>query len=239
MKNSIKSILIIGLGTALLSSCVLGRPANEEAPVRSITVSGTGSVSVKPDMVSMKFIVKSTGWNCPQTAERNAINTTNTINAIKEAGIPESDISTYDYSITQDNTHAYAGEYTVRNTIAVVIRNIDLTGKVIDAAVKNNTGANGITSFEYLVSDKATALREARTLAIKNAQDAASLLAGASGCKVNGVLEIREDYTSAGRGNEMMFKAVSMDSASGVPTPIVEGNITITSNVTVKYELAN
>ena len=226
------------MGTALLSSCVLGRPSKEEAPVRSITVSGSGSVSVKPDMVSMKFIVKTTGWNCPQTAERNAINTSNTIAAIKEAGIPESDISTYDYSITQDNSHTYAGEYTVRNTIAVIIRNINLTGKVIDAAVKNNTGANGITSFEYLVSDKATALREARTLAIKNAQDAASLLAGASGCKVNGVLEIREDYTSSGRGNDMLFKAVSMD-AGGTPTPIVEGNITITSNVTVKYELSN
>ncbi len=238
MKNSIKSILIIGLGTALLSSCMIGRPQKEEAPVRSITVSGTGSVSVKPDMVSMKFIVKSTGWNCPQAAERNAINTTNTINAIKEAGIPESDISTYDYSITQDNSHAYAGEYTVRNTIAVVIRNIDLTGKIIDAAVKNNTGANGITSFEYLVSDKATALREARTLAIKNAQDAAALLAGASGCKVENVLEIREDYTSSGRSNDMMFKAASMNGGS-TPTPIVEGNITITSNVTVKYELTN
>jgi hypothetical protein len=238
MKNSIKSILIIGLGTALLSSCVLGRPAKEEAPVRSITVSGTGSVSVKPDMVSMKFIVRTTGWNCPQAAERNAINTTNTINAIKEAGVPESDISTYDYSITQDNSHNYAGEYTVRNTIAVLIRNVDITGKVIDAAVKNNTGANGITSFEYLVSDKATALREARTLAIKNAQDAASLLAGASGCKVNSVLEIREDYTSAGRGNDMLYKAASMTNGA-TPTPITEGNVTITSNVTVKYELTN
>ena len=239
MKKMVKSILIIGLGSALLSSCMIGRPAKEEAPVRSITVSGTGSVSVKPDMVSIKFVVKQTGWNCPQVAERNAINTTNTINAIKEAGIPESDISTYDYSITQDNSHTYAGEYTVLNTIAVIIRNIDLTGKVIDAAVKNNTGANGITSFEYLVSDKATALREARSLAIKNAQDAASLLAGASGCKVNGVLEIREDYTSAGRSNDMLFKAVSMEAAGGTPTPIVEGNVTITSNVTVKYELTN
>ena len=238
MKNSIKSILIIGLGSALLSSCVLGRPAKEDAPVRSITVSGTGSVSVKPDMVSMKFIVKTTGWNCPQTAERNAINTTNTINAIKEAGVPASDISTFDYSITQDIFHTYPGEYTVRNTIAVLIRNVDLTGKVIDAAVKNNTGANGITSFEYLVSDKATALREARTLAIKNAQDAASLLAGASGCKVNSVLEIHEDYTSAGRGNEMLYKAASMSNGA-TPTPITEGNVTITSNVTVKYELTN
>ena len=106
--------------------------------------------------------------------------------------------------------------------------------------VKNNTGANGITSFEYLCSDKTTALREARTLAIKNAQDAASLLAGASGCKVNSVLEIREDYTSVGRANDMMYKfAVAEAAEGGTRTPIVEGNITITSNVTVKYELTN
>ena len=81
-------------------------------------------------------------------------------------------------------------------------------------------------------------MREARTLAIKNAQDAASLLAGASGCKVNSVLEIREDYTSTGRGNEMLYKAASMSNGA-TPTPITEGNVTITSNVTVKYELTN
>ena len=240
MKKSVKSILILILGTVLFSSCMIARPSKEEAPVRSVTVSGSGSVTVKPDMVSLKFVVRNTGWNCPQVAEKNAVNTTNTINAIKEAGISESDISTYDYSITQDNSHAYPGEYTARNTIAVIIRNIDITGSVIDAAVKSNTGANGITSFEYLCSDKTTALREARTLAIKNAQDAASLLAGASGCKVNSVLEIREDYTSVGRANDMLYKfAVAEASEGGTRTPIVEGNITITSNVTVKYELTN
>ena len=37
----------------------------------------------------------------------------------------------------------------------------------------------------------------------------------------------------------MLYKAVSMSAGSGIPTPIVEGNITITSNVTVKYELTN
>ena len=239
MKNLVKSIFVIGVGAALLSSCVLGRPSKEEAPVRSITVSGTGSVSVKPDMVSLKFIVKNSGWNCPQVAEKNAALTTSALALIKEAGIPDSDISTYDYSITQDNSHTYAGEYTARNTIAVIVRNIDMTGKVIDAAIKSNTGANGLTSFEYLCSDKTTALREARTLAIKNAQDAASLLAGASGCKVSSVIEIREDYTSSGRSNDMMYKTASLGASNGTPTPIMEGNIAITSNVTVKYEITN
>jgi len=218
---------------------VLSRPTEQAQAPRTITVSGTGSVSVKPDMVSLKFIVRNSGWNIVQVAERNAINTTNTIKALKEAGVVESDISTFDYSISQDNSHTYAGEYTARNTISVIVRNLENTGKVIDAAVKNNIGANGITSFEYLVSDKSTALREARTLAIKNAQDAASLLAGASGCKINGVMEIREDYTSSGRDNDLMFKAVSMAEEAAPETPILEGNVTISSNVTVKYELTN
>lgn len=236
MKKAFKSLLIILMGSLLFSSCMIGRNSKEEAPVRAITVSGTGSVSVKPDMVALRFIVKNTGWNCPAVAERNALLSTNAINQIKEAGIPDSDISTYNYSITQDNTHSYAGEYTATNTIAVLVRNIDITGKVIDAAVKNNTGANGLTSFEYLCSDSTTALREARTLAIKNAQDAASLLAGASGCKVSGVLEINETNTNTGRSGNMMTLALSNGS---VTTPIISGNISITSNVTVKYELTN
>jgi uncharacterized protein YggE len=36
----------------------------------------------------------------------------------------------------------------------------------------------------------------------------------------------------------MLYKAVSMVAGS-TPTPIIEGNVTITSNVTVKYELTN
>ena len=82
MKKLIKSILILGLGSVLLSSCMIARPSKEEAPVRSITVSGSGSINVKPDMVSVKFIVKSTNWNCPAAAERNAINTANNIRIV-------------------------------------------------------------------------------------------------------------------------------------------------------------
>ena len=136
MKKIIKTVALTAIAVSLFSSCVLSRQSETPEEKRFITVSGTGSVSVKPDMVSLKFIVRNTGWNVMQVVERNAINTTNTLNALKEAGVAESDISTYDYSITQDYTHTYAGEYTARNTIAVIVRNIDSTGKIIDAAVK-------------------------------------------------------------------------------------------------------
>lgn len=230
IKGLLLTCAILGTGFSAVS-CTINRP---EEPKRTITVSGTGAVSVKPDLVSLKFLVRTTGWNVNQAAEKNAVNTNNVLTAIKAAGVAESDISTSDYRISQDNSKDFPGQYTVTNTVAVLIRNTDITGSVIDAAVKQNTGANGITSFEYLVSDKTSALRQARTLAIQDAQDAANLLAGASGCKVSNVMEILENYTSSQRSNGLM-KAAAYDDA--VTTPITPGSIDVTSNVTVRYTI--
>ena len=227
-----KIVLAVSAVLALsFASCTINKPAETQ---RYITVSGSGTVSVSPDLVSIKFIVRNSGWNVSQTAERNAINTNNAIAAIKAAGIADDDIFTSDYRITQDNSQAYPGQYTVRNSISVIVRNPDLTGKVIDSAVKQNTGANGVTDFEYMVSDRSTALRQARTMAIKDAQDAANLLAGASGCKVGNVLEISENYTSTSRNEGVVLaKAVK----SNADTTIEPGKLDITSNVTIKYTI--
>ena len=231
----IKKIILVSAAVSLalsLSSCTINRPAEAQ---RYITVSGSGSVSVYPDLVSVKFLVKTTGWNIAKTAELNAVNTQNAMTAIRQAGVADADIFTSDYKITQDNSQAYPGQYTVRNSISVIIRNPKITGAVIDAAVKQNTGANGVTDFEYLVSDKSTALRQARTNAIKDAQDAANLLAGASGCKVGNVMEIYENYTTTSRNDGVML-AKSAGNGS-TETPIEPGKIDITSNVTIKYTI--
>lgn len=230
MNKFCKSILLISLGMGLFSSCVIKQPSDQVQMPRTITVSGRGSVSVKPDLVHLKFLVKTVEWNVARAVERNATNTNNVLTALKEAGVADSDISTFDYSISQDNSNNYPGQYTVRNTIAVVVRNIDTAGAVIDAAVKQNTGANGITEFRYAVSDDASYLRQARTLAIQDAQDAASLIAGASGCKLSSVQSISE-FTP----DSYSFRAANnFDS-----TMIQEGSISINSEVTITYNLEN
>lgn len=235
--NKIKSIALLSLGCLFLSSCYINRPVKAEETVRTITVSGSGNVTLNPDVVTLKFIVRTMDWNVARSVEKNAVNTANVFAALKEVGVADSDISTSDYQITQDNTKDYPGQYTVRNTIAVYIRNTELTGKVIDAAVKGNVGANGLTSFDYSVTDKTSALRQARTLAIQDAQDAAALLAGASGCKISRVLNIHEDYTTTRNAGEyMMAKVARSDS---VPTTIETGAVTVSSNVTITYELEN
>ena len=74
-----------------------------------------------------------------------------------------------------------------------------------------------LTSVEYTYADAASEIRRARTAAVQNAQDAASLLAGASGSKTGDVVSIT---------NESVTKTSERD-----------GTIKIQSNLTVTYDL--
>lgn len=240
MKKFFKSLLVLGCSITVLSSCFIKQPQENAESPKTITVTGRGSVSIEPDLIYLKFLVKTINWNVSKAVEQNAINSNNAMTAIMNQGISQDDIFTSDYSITQDNSNNYPGQYTVRNTISVTIRNLDIAGSVIDAAVKQNYGANGITSFNYGVSDQATSLRQARTAAIQNAQDAASLLAGASGCKITGVQSINE-YPSRTmqKFNDYMVYEDAAATAESVSTQIRAGTMIITSEVNITYTIEN
>lgn len=235
--KKIKMLVAIAAVIAL-TGCTITKEAEEK--VKTISVSGSGSVQVSPDQLSLTFQVKSREWNVNDAVTKNAQISEKVIETVKEAGIDSKDICTYDYRITQEtdvvNGREYPGRYNVLNSIRILVRNTDTAGEVIDAAVRS--GANGLTGFEYLVSDTSSALRQARTLAVQNAQDAASLLAGASGTKVADVLEITEggSYTSRNSGN-LLMKAQTLSADSSAITPIETGTVTVTASVNITYSL--
>ena len=228
------STLIIAAGVVLFaSSCTVNKP---EEKVRTITVSGTGIVTLPADQLTVRFLVRTNEWNVNLARDKNAEITTKVIEKIKEAGVLDADITTVDYRISQDNSNSYPGKYTVVNYVQVLIRDLSNAGNVIDNAVAN--GANGLTSFSYSATENPNSLREARTLAVQNAQDAAALIAGASGCKVADVLDIQEGYNPSSytrASNSAMLKAVG----NSYTTPIEAGNVEITSTVTITFSLAN
>ena len=228
------STLIIAAGVVLFaSSCTVNKP---EEKVRTITVSGTGIVTLPADQLTVRFLVRTSEWNVNLARDKNAEITTKVIDKIKESGVLEGDITTVDYRISQDNSNSYPGKYTVVNYVQVLIRDLSNAGIVIDNAVAN--GANGLTSFSYSATENPNSLREARTLAVQNAQDAAALIAGASGCKVADVLDIQEGYNPSSytrASNSAMLKAVG----NSYTTPIEAGNVEITSTVTITFSLAN
>ena len=228
------SVILIAAGVVLLSSsCTVNKPAEQ---VRTITVSGTGIVTLPADQLSVRFLIRTSEWNVNYARDKNAEATTKVIEKIKEAGVSADDITTVDYRITQDNSNSYPGKYTVVNYVQVLIRDINNAGNVTDNAVAN--GANGLTSFNYSAKENPNSLREARTLAVQNAQDAASLIAGASGCKIADVIDIQEGYNPSSysrSSNGAMLKSAG----NSYTTPIEAGNVEITSTVTITFSLTN
>lgn len=223
MLKKFTKFVILFFVASIFVSCTVTKPVE---PEKSITVVGSASIPVKADIVSITFRVRTIEWNVNRAVENNANITAKVLEAIKNAGVDSNDISTVDYNISQDLSKSYPGQYTVLNSIQVLIRNTEITGNVIDAAIVN--GANGLTSYQYLVGDKTTALRQARTQAIQNAQDAANLLASVAGTKVGNVMEINENFST-----DITQPVTLLRSA----TNIQEGYIQVQSNVTVRYSL--
>lgn len=223
MLKKFTKFVILFFVADIFVSCTVTKPVE---PEKSITVVGSASIPVKADIVSITFRVRTIEWNVNRAVENNANITAKVLEAIKNAGVDSNDISTVDYNISQDLSKSYPGQYTVLNSIQVLIRNTEITGNVIDAAIVN--GANGLTSYQYLAGDKTTALRQARTQAIQNAQDAANLLASVAGTKVGNVMEINENFST-----DITQPVTLLRSA----TNIQEGYIQVQSNVTVRYSL--
>ena len=154
------STLIIAAGVVLFaSSCTVNKP---EEKVRTITVSGTGIVTLPADQLTVRFLVRTSEWNVNLARDKNAEITTKVIDKIKESGVLEGDITTVDYRISQDNSNSYPGKYTVVNYVQVLIRDLSNAGNVIDNAVAN--GANGLTSFNRKVKINPAVLRHLVTV---------------------------------------------------------------------------
>ena len=150
--------------------------------------------------------------------------------------LTEENIKTQDYSIGQEhswqNGKKINGKYAVTNTITLVVHNTDLLGQLIDDAVK--AGANGVKSLTFKLADNSSAMRQARTAAVKQAQDTAALLAGASGSKLGPALKITE--SNASYPAMVMYDMVA-EEASKNATSIQTGKLDINASVTITFEL--
>lgn len=198
-------IVLVVLVAVLAASCTINKPAEK---VRTITVSGSGSASVSPDSAVLSFTVTTSGWSAKQIVTDNNTIADRFSSAVIAAGVSGDDILKSECTVTNPGS-----SYEARRTVTVTVRNLSLLPAVIDC----KTASIRLTAMEYAYADYASEIRRARTAAVQNAQDAASLLAGASGSKTGDVVSI---------GDESVTKTTERD-----------GTIKITSSLTITYDL--
>ena len=214
--------------------------SRSQPTLRTITVVGDGKVNIEPDVARVNIGVETLKPSVDEaTAENNAI-VDAVLAAMQELDIAGEDIQTSGYSVSADR-YGSDGQllekpnYRVSNTVNVLVRDLPNLGQVLDAAV--NAGANNIYGVEFLLDDATAARSAARKLAVANAQATATELAELNGLKVGQVLSISEVIGGMGGYYGNQFSAVQADKGGGGVAPIQPGQLNLTMQIQITYEL--
>ena len=212
---------------------------DQQAPLRTIAVTGQGTASAAPDLATLRFSVRSRGGTAGEAMRANAATMTKVRDRLRRAGIDARDMQTSglglnpyyeDRRSSGPNAREIAG-YEAYNALMVRLREVDEAGRTIDAAIE--AGANGLDSLQFGFEDDGALRDEARIAAVKNARAKASLLAKEAGVRLGQVLSITEGGAARPRP-EMMMRSVQSDMAS---TPIEAGENEVGAQVSVVFEL--
>ena len=206
---------------------------------RSVTVSGHGKVTVKPDTASLSLGVSVTASKA-NDALRQAANKADTlIKVLTSAGVSKDDIATSGVSLypQYDNTGRTISGYNASNSMTVTIRKLGDAGTIIDAAAALVGNEINIGGISFYVNDTEAVLGAARAAAITNAKARADQYAGAANATVGAVMTISEVSSPVIGPIYYRYASADLAGAPAASTPVSPGTQDLTIDVTVVYEL--
>jgi uncharacterized protein YggE len=226
------------LAGASLTPVAAQDPSSE--PEHTLSVSGTGSVSVKPDVADITVGVTVQRDEAGDAAADAANVMDAVIKALKGLGIAEEDIQTTTLSLSPvydyDSSPYRIVGYTASNLVTVTVRDLSQTGPVIDAAT--GAGATDVNSITFRIQDQTAAETAAREMAVKAARAKADTIAAAAGTEITGIISISE--TSAPVPMPMYYGEAAADAAraGSAPTPVLAGTNEVRVDVSIVYSIS-
>ena len=236
----------IGLVAAV---AVLGLAAAACTPETSVTVNdsgqtgiavtGTGSVTVVPDIGVLNVGVEVTADSVAQ-ARADAADALDAIqDSLRANGVEDRDIATQFFNIypqyrfrDEEGVQTITG-FTVSSQLTVKVRDIDRLSETLDEAIDAGGDAVRVNNVSFAVDEPEQFFEEARAKAVADARQRAEQLADLAGVELGAPLSINE---SRGGGGVPFPEFARLDSAAtGGATPIQPGENEITLSVSVLY----
>jgi uncharacterized protein len=231
-------------------------------PTNTITVTGTGTAALAPDIAHITFAVQNTAATVADAQAAVTKQGNAAIEYVKGQGIDDKDVTTLSYNITPQYsytrcvtpqvysaTSAVSGVvippctetskvtgYQVSETVQVTVR--DLT-KISDLlAGLGKQGVQNVNGPDFTLSNPNAGSDAARGQAIDSAKAEAQTLAKELGVHLGDIVSFNENNGSPivyGMGGAMMDKAAM---SAAAPTPVIPvGTNTYTSTVYITYEI--
>jgi hypothetical protein len=230
-----RRIALIAALIMLLGAWALAEPA-------TLTVHGTGIVSMAPDQASIGFGVSRSSKDIAEA--QTYVNDTlgRIIEELKGMGVQEKDIQTNAINIYRDYDYepSTPGDiaYVVENSVTLMISDIDHAGQYIDAVFE--AGANTFSGISFGASDSSAEKTRALELAVADARGKAETLAEAAGMRLGAIRSMNDSVGDSGYYGDMSnglyaAKEAASDSFANL---VFAADLQVSASVTVVYELS-
>ena len=227
------------LASFIAAFVLLSAPALAETPSdfpAAISVTGEASVSVPPDLASVDAGVATDAKTAREAAATNNTAMAKVLAALKAASIDARDIQTSrlslqpQYAVNRTGPAPIVG-YRASNRVTVRIHDVRKVADVIDTLV--GAGANDIGNVSFGVSQASKLLDDAREKAVADARRKAEICAKAAGVTLGAPLSISEE----GAARPMFRAKMAAPMVGGAPTPIEQGEETLSVSVAVTWAI--
>ena len=220
----------------------------------TITLTGHGEVQAVPDIATVYFTISKDAKTVKDAQALVAGIEKKAIDFLKTSNVDEKDIKAanasfypkYEYrydtrvvpctefSCPPNNGKNVIIGYTASESITVKVRNTDDVGKIMQGL--GTLGVSDLNGPNFSIDDEDDLKMEARKKAIDDAKAKAKVLAKDLDVRLGKVV----DFSEAGGAMPMYYGKAEMDSAvtsMPVPAQIPKGENTISSDVTITYEI--
>ena len=205
------------------------------------TVSGEGSVTVKPDIAYVHVGIQKNASTVKQAQSQINEVMNKIVAALKNLGVDSKNIQTIGYSINPNydwnsGVQKITG-YSANTQLKVKITDLDKINDIIDSATTN--GANQVNNITLDVDNREAAEDSARKEAVAQASKKAEAAAKAAGFKLGKVIGY---YENSNDSNLVRPVAYSAKSAGGMTdealnTNVQTGSEEVKITVTLNYQL--
>lgn len=229
-------IAALALMTPMMANAQ-GALSKNDALVRTLTLSATGSIDTKPDVASISTGIETEAVKAGEALDDNNEVMARMMKSLKEAGLESRDIATTQFSVQPRYKHFKNGRaakvigYRVTNSLRITVRNLEGLGSILDRLV--TFGSNRIGGIEFGLSDPNKALDKARVEAMREALDKATLYAKAANVVLGPITSISERTSRSPMSRVSYGKPRAMASV-----PIAPGQHRTSVTVNVKWALA-
>ncbi len=236
--NKKLSLVFVGiLVLGLLAACAPGSAPASSDGMRSMNVSGTGRVTIVPDMATINIGVRTEADAVADALEGNTTQANAIAEVLQEMGVVEEDIQTSNFNVYPSERYdPMTGQvegrfFVVENTVNVTVRDLSQLGEVLSAVVE--AGANNIYGINFSVEDRESAVAEARQLAIADAQAKAEAIAEEAGISLGDLLNISVSSSDM----PVTFFDAKGGAYAEAAVPIAAGTLAIVMQANLTYEI--